>query len=74
MRVYRVVAERDGATTRKPGEVSVEVVREDYRFAAESMQQVWDATEALRNDPERTLIAIIEEAPAITVLAEPADR
>lgn len=68
MKVYRVVAERDGATTRKPGEVSVEIVREDYRYAAESMQQVWDAIADLRNDPERTLIAIVEEAPAITVL------
>lgn len=72
MKVYRVVAERDGATTRKPGEVSVEIMREDYRYAAESMQQVWDAIADLRNDPERTLIAIVEEAPAITVLGSKA--
>ena len=68
MKVYRVVTERDGRTTKTPGTVSVEVLREDHRYAAESMQTVWDRIAWLREDPECTLIAIIEEAPAITVL------
>ena len=68
MKVYRVVTERDGETTREHGKVSTELVREDFRYAAETMQEVWDAIGWLRNDPERTLIALVEEAPAITVL------
>lgn len=68
MRVYRVVTDRDGATTKEPGKTSTEIIREEHRYAATSMQQVWDAIDWLRNDPERTLIAVIEEHPAIMVL------
>jgi len=68
MKVFRVVVERDGETTKEPGKVSTELVREEFRYAAETMSEVWDAIDWLRNDPERTLLAVIEEAPAITVL------
>ena len=68
MKVFRVVTERDGATTKELGKTSTELLREEHRFAAETMQEVWDAIDWLRNDPERTLLAMIEEAPAITVL------
>ena len=68
MKVYRVVTERDGAATKEPGKASVELLREEFRYAANTMQEVWDAIEWLRNDTERTVIALIEEAPAITVL------
>lgn len=69
MKVYHVIMERDGATTKSPGCVSTEVLREDFRYAADTMQQVWDEVEwLLRNDPERTLVAIIEEAPTIHVI------
>jgi len=68
MKVYRVVTERDGAMTKEPGEVSVDLLREEFRYAADTMQEVWDAIEWMRNDAERTVIALIEEAPAITVL------
>jgi hypothetical protein len=68
MKVYRVVTERDGETTKEPGRTSTELLREEHRFAAETMQEVWDAIDWLRNDPERVLLAVIEEAPAITVL------
>ena len=60
--------DRDGEATREHGRRSTEIVREEHRFAADTMQQVWDAIEWMRHDPERTLIALVEEAPAITVL------
>ena len=68
MKIYRVVTEHDGATIRESGKASTEIVREEFRFAAESMQRVWNAIDWLRDDKERTLIALLEEAPAITVL------
>ena len=68
MKVYRVVTERDGATMKQPGLTSIEMLREEFRYAANTMQEVWDAIEWLRNDTECTVIALIEEAPAITVL------
>lgn len=60
--------DRDGEATQEHGRRSTEIVREEHRFAADTMQQVWDAIEWMRHDPERTLIALVEEAPAITVL------
>lgn len=68
MKVFRVVTEHDGATTKEPGKISTEIVRSEFRYAANTMQEVWDEIAWLRNDPERTLIALIEEAPAITVV------
>lgn len=68
MKVFRVVTERDGETTRGPGKTSTELVRETLLYAADTMQEVWDAIEWLRSDPERTLVELIEAAPAITVL------
>lgn len=72
MKVYRVVTELDGETTKQPGRTSTELLREEHRFAAETMQEVWDAIDWLRNDTERVLLAVIEDAPAITVLAKKA--
>lgn len=68
MKVYRVVTEQDGRTERIDGGTSTNIERAEFRYAAETMQEVWDAIDWLRNDPERTVIAIIEEAPAITVV------
>ena len=68
MKVFRVVTERDGETTREPGKTSTELVRETLLYAADTMQEVWDAIEWLRSDPERTLVELVEVAPAITVL------
>ncbi len=73
MKVFRVVTEHDGAITKEPGKTSTEIVRAEYRYAADTMQEVWDEIAWLRNDPERTLIALIEEAPAITVVTHNCD-
>ena len=69
MKVFLVVVENDGETTREPGMVSTEIKRMDIRYSAESIEQVWNAIEWLRNDPERTIMAIVEESPSITVLS-----
>lgn len=72
MKIFRVVTERDGATTKVPGEHTTEIVREELRYAADTMQEVWDEIAWIRNDPEKTLLAVHEEAPAVTVLGHSA--
>ena len=69
MKVFLVVFENDGETIREPGRVSTEIKRMDIRYSADSMEQVWNAIEWLRNDPECTIMAIVEESPSITVLS-----
>ena len=68
MKIFRVVTEKDGETTKEQGKTTTELRREELRYAAETMQDVWVAIEWIRNDQEKTLLAIIEEAPAVTVL------
>ena len=68
MKVYRVVIERDGETTKKPGETSTEIIRTEIRFAADEMEQVWVAMEKRLELGVETIIAIIEEHPAIIIL------
>jgi hypothetical protein len=71
MNVYRVITDRDGPTTRTPGRTDTEIIRESHMYAAESMEQVWQAIEWLRQDHERTLVAIICDHEGVHVL--PAD-
>lgn len=68
MRIYRVVTQRDGNTVKAPGVSETEIKQIDRRYAAEDMGQVWDAIFQIRNDPEETLIAVIEEHPSITII------
>lgn len=67
MKVFRVITEHDGATTREPGKISTELVREEFRYAAQTINQVWQHYHSL-NFADRTLIAIHEEHPSIEVL------
>lgn len=68
MKVFRVVTERDGYTVKAPGVSETEVRQVDRRYAAKTIEEVWNKIEAIRNDPEEKLIAIIEEHPAISVI------
>jgi len=70
MKIFRVVTERTGETTAASGTGirSTEIQRMDHRYAAETITEVWDAIEWIRNDQEQTVIAIVEEHPAITIL------
>ena len=67
MKVYRVILEHDGKTTRNPGEISTEILRTEIYYAAEEIDQVWDAVnKRLLNT--QTIFAIIEEHPTIIIL------
>jgi len=68
MKVFRVVTERDGETTKEPGTISTEIVKSEYLYAAETIERVWKETEFLRDSIGHEIIAISEVAPAITVL------
>jgi len=68
MKVFRVVTERDGETTKQPGGSKTAILREEFRYAAEDIEQVWEALDYIRKDQDRTIIGIIEEAPAIQIL------
>lgn len=68
MKLFRVCTEYDGKSIKDSGTTRTELLREEILYAAETMTDVWEAIEWMRLDPERTLIALVEEAPAITVL------
>ena len=68
MKVFRVITEQDGATTRKQGETSTEIIRTEIRFAADNMEQIWKAMEKRIELGVETIVAIIEEHPAIIIL------
>ena len=70
MKVYQVVYERDGETVAEPGKRSTEIQRMVIRYAAGHIEEVWEAIEWIRGDVELTLVAILEESPAITVLGK----
>lgn len=66
--IWRVVTERAGRTTRESGVTSTELEREEFRYGAESIHVLWDGIEWLRNDPERDIVAIIQEHPLLSIL------
>lgn len=68
MKVFRVVTQRDGNMVKAPGVSETAIRQIDRRYAAETIQQVWEEIAPIRNDPEEDLIAIIEEHPAISVV------
>ena len=68
MKIFVVIVDSDGPTLKAPGVSETEVKRMSYYYAAESIQRVWDAVEEMRNDPERTVIAVYEERPSVTIL------
>lgn len=75
MKVFLVVTERDGETTKSKSKTSTEVsfktsteiVKSHHRFAAETFDQVCRAAKFLISS-EETITAIVEEHPAITIL------
>lgn len=74
MKLFRVVTERDGETTKERGTVTTQIERQEYCFAARDIEQVWKAIHASGEYTslilDRTIIAIVEEAPAVIVLGE----
>jgi len=73
MRVYCVVTERDGATTKEPGRMETEMDRCEYRYVAESIDQVWEAVKGLHERSNERVMAILEEHSAAIVLSTQAE-
>jgi hypothetical protein len=70
MKVFVVLTQYDGETTKKPGETSTEVKKRERRFAAMTIEEVWKHH---FNSPEfvdegEELIAIYEEHGGLTIL------
>ena len=70
MKLFRVIDETDGATTREPGKSSTEILRLETLYAAESIEAVWEAIAWMRNDPERTVMAVAEIAPMVAIIPQ----
>jgi hypothetical protein len=64
MKIYRVTINTDGETTKKPGEVSTEIIRTEIYFVAKSIGDVFNA--AMKHDGEIT--DIMEVIPGVIVL------
>lgn len=73
MKVFLVTTEQDGRTIKAPGISETERKRFEYRYGADTMQQVWDAIAFLRENPEVDILAIHEEYPAITIIPSSPD-
>lgn len=69
MKLFRVIAERDGKTIKEPGITSTELIQSSYYYCAETLQKVWDATDWLRNDPEVTVLSLSEVVGGVTILS-----
>ena len=74
MKLFRLITERDGATSREPGKVTTDVKREQFWYAAESADDAWSAAKLLCKITDSRLMALIEEAPLITVLQDAAEE
>jgi hypothetical protein len=68
MKLFRVVFEKDGKTIKELGKTSAEIIRTEIFFVADTMDEVWQGIEFIRNDPEKTLIAVIEDQPAVFII------
>jgi len=68
MKIFRVVTEKDGIIKKMPGKIDTEIIQNNYRYAAETIQEVWAAIEHLLTNEDEIITAIIEEHPAVIVL------
>jgi hypothetical protein len=68
MKVYAVQVQRDGHTVKAPGVSETVIRKEEFLFAADNINRVWEAIDFIRNDPEAHLIGVWEQHPAIQVL------
>jgi hypothetical protein len=74
MKIYSIITERDGETTKEPGCSTTKLERTERLYAADSIQAVW---EYVRNaevfsDYGETIISLSEVAPAIHIIDNPA--
>lgn len=69
MKVYLVIYEQDGFTTKEDGKVVTSITRVEERYSANSFQEVYKEVNESHGDElesgELTLMTIHEEHPAI---------
>lgn len=70
MKVFLVRVQREGRTVKAPGISETELKNEDWLYAADSINDVWDVIEPLRMDPEAHVIGLWEQHPMIQVLSK----
>lgn len=68
MKLFQVVYEEDGATTREPGRVATEIRRCEMYYVADTLEQVWEEIEWLRRDHEREVVTVTQVLSAVSVL------
>lgn len=70
MKLFQVIVERDGETTRRYGEgvSQTEIKRLEYWYVAEKITDIWDAIRPILDDQEQEVIAVIEHRPSVIVL------
>ena len=76
MKVYSLITERDGETTKEPGCSTTKIERTERLYAAGSIQAVWEYVHKAEvfSDYGETIISLSEVAPAIHIIelaAEP---
>jgi len=67
MKVYSLITERDGETTKEPGLATTEIKRIERLYAATEFREVWQFAVDFETDGE-TIISIAEVATAIHVI------
>ena len=70
MKVFVIVTERDGETTKKPGKSSTQIIKSERRYAAMDIKQVWEVywSKTEFRDETEELVAIYEEHGGLTIL------
>lgn len=68
MKVFRVVTQRDGVSTKEEGKSITEIFEEYFMYAASTIEDVWKEILWLRLDEEITVVSIAEVAPAISII------
>ena len=71
MKIFRVVTQRDGSSTKENGKNTTEIIEESLLYAASTIEDVWKEILWLRRDEEITVISIAEVAPAISIIKLP---
>lgn len=73
MKLITVVFETDGETEKTSTEdgfkQTTEIIKQEYRYCAESIEQVWEKIKPLRDDPVLDLVAIFVERDGV-ILAQ----
>ena len=72
MKLFQVIYEEDGETTKEPDNTRTVINRNQLYYAARLIDEVGTAVDWIRTGgEERTLISIAEVAPAVQVIGSP---